>query len=123
MILLKPKFWDSNNVSFFAILLFPIALCLKLLFFLKKILSKKNNFQIPVICVGNIYLGGTGKTPLSIELFSILRKLKKKPAFIRKKYLSFQDEVVLLKKIGPLYENKIRAHFVIFYKFFTTKIK
>ena len=58
--------------------------------YLKKILSKKNNFQIPVICVGNIYLGGTGKTPLSIELFSILRKLKKKPAFIRKKYLSFQ---------------------------------
>jgi len=109
MMLLKPKFWDYNKVSLFAILLFPITVCLKLLLYLKKILTKKNEFSLPVICIGNIYLGGTGKTPLSIELFSILKTLKKKPAFIRKKYSSFQDEINLLKKIGPVYENKKRS--------------
>ena len=109
MMLLKPKFWDYNKVSLFAILLFPITVCLKLLLYLKKILTKKNEFTIPVICVGNIYLGGTGKTPISIELFSILKTLKKKPAFIRKKYSSFKDEINLLKKIGPVYENKKRS--------------
>ena len=31
-----------------------------------------------------------------------------KPAFIRKKYKSFQDEVNLQKQFGPVYQNKIR---------------
>ena len=87
MMLLKPKFWDYNKVSLFAILLFPITVCLKLLLYLKKILTKKNEFSLPVICIGNIYLGGTGKTPLSIELFSILKTLKKKTCFYTKKIL------------------------------------
>ena len=30
------------------------------------------------------------------------------PAFIRKKYDSFQDEVVLQKQTGPTYQNKKR---------------
>jgi len=106
---LKPKFWDYTEVSFFAILLFPFSAFYKLLFFLKKILSRKHNFSVPIVCVGNIYLGGTGKTPICIELFSILKKLKKKPSFIRKKYDSFQDEEDLLKKIGPTYVSKKRS--------------
>ena len=109
MILLKPKFWDSEKITLFSIFLFPITICIKILFFLKKIFTKKNDFSIPIICIGNIYLGGTGKTPLSIELYYILKKLKKKPAFIRKEYTAFQDEINLLKKIGPVYENKKRS--------------
>ena len=106
---LKPKFWDYTEISFFAILLFPFAIFIKLLFFFKKLLSREYKFSIPVICVGNIYLGGTGKTPICIELFSILKKLKKKPSFIRKKYKSFQDEIDLLKKNGPIYESRKRS--------------
>ena len=92
----KPKFWDKNKLSIFAILLFPFALIIKLLFLLKKNLTKKYKFSIPVICVGNIYLGGTGKTPLSIEIFSILKKLNMNPAFIKKEYDAFKDEFELL---------------------------
>ena len=106
---LKPKFWDYSGISFFAILLFPFAIFYKLLFFIKKFISREYSFSVPVICVGNIYLGGTGKTPICIELFIILKKLKKKPSFIRKKYKSFQDEIDLLKKIGPTYESKKRS--------------
>ncbi len=106
---LKPKFWDYTEISFFAILLFPFSLFYKLLFFLKKLFSRKYNFSVPIICVGNIYLGGTGKTPVCIELFAILKKLRKKPSFVRKKYDSFQDEIDLLKKIGPTYVNKKRS--------------
>ena len=104
----KPKFWDKNQISFFSILLFPITLLIKLLIFFKKIFIKKYQFSIPIICVGNIYLGGTGKTPLCIELFSILKSLNKNPAFIRKKYKSLQDEINLLKRIGSTYESKKR---------------
>jgi len=104
----KPKFWDKNKISLFSILLFPIALLIKLLFFLRNSFTRKHQFSIPVICVGNIYLGGTGKTPLSIEIFSILKKLNKNPAFIRKKYKSSQDEIIVQKRVGPVYESKKR---------------
>ena len=101
----KPKFWDKNQVSLFSILLFPIALLIKLLNFFKHSITKTYQCSIPVICVGNIYLGGTGKTPLCIEIFSILKDLNMNPAFIRKKYDSFQDEVDLQKQIGPIYQS------------------
>jgi len=104
----KPKFWDKNQISFFSILLFPIALLIKLLNFFKHSITKTYQCSIPVICVGNIYLGGTGKTPLCIEIFSILKDLNMNPVFIRKKYDSFQDEVNLQKQIGPIYQNKKR---------------
>ena len=68
----KPKFWDKNKISFFSVLLFPIALVVKFLGLLRYALIKGNQCPIPIICVGNIYLGGTGKTPLCIEIFYIL---------------------------------------------------
>tara|TARA_B110000438_G_scaffold302057_1_gene358613 strand:- start:1487 stop:2416 length:930 start_codon:yes stop_codon:yes gene_type:complete len=105
----KPKFWDKNKVSFFSILLYPIALLIKILAFIKRYLSITNRFSIPVICVGNIYLGGTGKTPLCIEIFSILKDLNMNPVFIRKKYSSFEDEANLQKQVGKVYENKKRS--------------
>ena len=104
----KPKFWDKNQVSLFSILLFPITLLIKLLSFFKRAITKTYQCSIPVICVGNIYLGGTGKTPLCIEIFSILKDLNMNPVFIRKKYNSFQDEADLQKQIGPIYQNKKR---------------
>jgi len=46
---------------------------------------------------------------LCIEIFSILKKLNANPAFIRKQYSSFQDELDMLKKSGVTYQNKKRA--------------
>ncbi|MBA1338480.1 MAG: tetraacyldisaccharide 4'-kinase [Pelagibacterales bacterium] len=104
----KPKFWDKNQVSFFSIILLPITLLIKLLSFFKYSITKTHKCSIPVICIGNIYLGGTGKTPLSMDVFSILKDLNMKPAFIRKKYDSFADEVNIQRKIGSVYQNKKR---------------
>ena len=107
---LKPRFWDKNKISLFPILLMPVSLVVNLINFFKGFLVAKNNSKIPVICVGNIYLGGTGKTPFAIELFSILKDLNKRSVFIRKKYPSFKDEVELLKLVGPVYENSSRRN-------------
>ena len=104
----KPKFWDKNQISFFSLLLLPISILVKFLVFIKTFLTKADKSSIPIICVGNIYLGGTGKTPLCIEIFSILKNLNMNPAFIRKQYDLFQDEVDLQKTIGPVYQNKKR---------------
>ncbi len=54
--------------------------------------------MIKTICVGNIYLGGTGKTPLTIKLYEILSKLNHKVATVKKNYSSQKDEQLLLKK-------------------------
>jgi len=109
----KPKFWDKNQISFLSVLLSPITLLIKFLVFFKSTLTKKNESPIPVICVGNIYLGGTGKTPLCIEIFSILKNLNMNPAFIRKQYIHFQDETKLQESIGPVYQNKQRIKAVL----------
>ena len=105
----KPKFWDKNKISFFSILLFPVSLLIKVLSLFKRFVIKTNQSSIPIICVGNIYLGGTGKTPLCIEIFSILKNLNMNPVFVRKKYDSFQDEADLQKQVGPVYQNKKRT--------------
>ena len=108
----KPKFWDKNKISFFFFLLFPVSLLIKVLSLFKRFLIKTNQSSIPIICVGNIYLGGTGKTPLCIEIFLILKNLNMNPVFVKKKYDSFQDEADLQKQVGPVYQNKKRIEAV-----------
>ena len=104
----KPKFWDKKQISFFSILLFPISLLIVVLNFFKRLLIKNKQSSIPVICVGNIYLGGTGKTPLCNKIFYILKEMNMNPAFIRKSYDDFEDEANLQKEIGPIYQNRKR---------------
>jgi len=104
----KPKFWDKNQATFVSTLFFPISLLIQLLGFFRRTLTSTHQCSIPIICVGNIYLGGTGKTPLCIEIFSILKNLNMNPVFIRKKYDSFEDEANLQKKVGPIYQHKKR---------------
>ena len=65
---LKPKFWNKDKFSIIALILTPFSCLYWLLFIIKKKLNKKKKFPIKVMCVGNIYLGGTGKTPFAIEL-------------------------------------------------------
>ena len=61
----------------------------------KVFFCKKKNFSIPIICVGNIYIGGTGKTPISIKIFEILKELKMNPVIVKKdhKNRSQQGEI------------------------------
>ena len=33
--------------------------------------TKISSFKIPIVCIGNIYVGGTGKTPLSILVSNV----------------------------------------------------
>ena len=71
----KPKFWDYKKPNTLAYLLLPISYLLKLIR-LFKIKSKIKRSKIRTICIGNIYLGGTGKTSLSIKINEILSKKK-----------------------------------------------
>ena len=100
----RPLFW--NKISLISILLYPFSLITFLINIIKKI-SLKKNFTIKSICVGNLYVGGTGKTPLSIKINNILKK-KYKTVFIKKKYLDQIDEQNILKSYGKLICKKHR---------------
>jgi tetraacyldisaccharide 4'-kinase len=103
----KPAFWDSKKKIFYAILLLPLAVIYFFIVSLRKKIIKKKKFNIKIICVGNIYLGGTGKTPLSIKLAQILKK-QFNVAVIKKNYLNQQDEISLLKKYCTVITDKSR---------------
>ena len=102
----KPKFWDYRRVSFWSILLFPISgifLIVSLIVRIFKILVLHKKFPIPIICIGNIYVGGTGKTPLASEVFKLVKSIGKNPAFIKKDYDYLLDEIKMLQKIGTTF--------------------
>ena len=96
MKLYKPKFWDHKN--FISLSLFPVSLIIQLVILLKKKFTKVSSFKIPIVCIGNIYVGGTGKTPLSILVSKELSEIGKKPAIIRKYYKEHMDEHSMIKE-------------------------
>ena len=104
----KPDFWDYKRVSFWSILLFPLSLIFLLISKTIRILKTQKKFPVPVICVGNIYVGGTGKTPLALEIFNIIKSLGKNPGFVKKYYDYLDDEISMLKKAGATFVSKNR---------------
>ena len=50
------------------ILLFPLSLVYGVCMFLRRVFTSKNHFSIPIISVGNLQVGGTGKTPFLTAL-------------------------------------------------------
>ena len=98
MRLIKPKFWETKN--FISFILYPLSSITYLINITKKF-SEKKNFKIKTICIGNIFLGGTGKTSLAIEINQLLKK-KFKTVFIKKNYENQLDEITLLSNTGKI---------------------
>ena len=109
MKILKPKFWDQDYYTFFSLFFLPISFFYQILISLKKLITIKKKFSIPIICVGNIYIGGTGKTPLAIKIFEILKELNKNPVIIKKSYKNHKDEISLIKNYGKILTSKKRV--------------
>ena len=103
----KPKFWVLSKPNFLANLLSPISKIVEL-FSMFKIENKKKYTNIKTICIGNIYIGGTGKTSLAIKIFKILIKRKIRVCFIKKYYSNQIDEIKLLENYGKVFSGNSR---------------
>ena len=105
----KPKFWDYQRPNLLSYILLPLTFPLILNnFFLNKKKNKKKNHKPKKICVGNIYVGGTAKTPLTIKIYQILNKLDINACTIKKFYKSHYDEQKILSEKTKLYCEKNR---------------
>ena len=83
------RYWYSQNPV--AWILLPLAAIFYLLVSIRRTLYKRAWLfscrpRVPVIIVGNITVGGTGKTPVVIELCRMLKEQGRKPCVISRGY-------------------------------------
>ena len=113
----SPKFWYAGN-TVISILLYPLSNIYHFLFLLLRAVKREKKIAIPVICVGNFVIGGSGKTPIVIYLRRILFSRFKKIFVLMRAFNSPQkksciinithsfedvgDEPILHYKEGPV---------------------
>jgi len=118
-----PTFW--NKKSIIAYILSPLGWLYYFATFLRIKFKKSYKSELPVICIGNITAGGTGKTPVSIAVGEILKQHNKNPFFISRGYggklsgvmvdntahtpVEVGDEPLLLSKSAPVCINSDRV--------------
>lgn len=81
--------WQKSN--WLTVMLWPLSLLYRCLFVVREQLYKRGVLKrftapIPVIVVGNLTVGGTGKTPMVIHLVECLREMGYKPGVISRGY-------------------------------------
>ena len=108
---IKPKFWDYQRPNLLSYILLPLTFPLIINnFFLSQKKNIQKNQKPKKICIGNIYIGGTAKTPLTIKIYHIFNKLGIKAGTIKKFYKNHYDEQKMLSKETILYCEKNRIY-------------
>ena len=118
-----PDFWRDRGPL--AILLAPLGSLYGLSVAFKARFRKPWNPGIPVICVGNLTAGGSGKTPIAIAIAEILRAKGHRPYFLTRGYggathgpalasrahsaAEMGDEALLLARAAPTIVARDRA--------------
>ena len=81
--IVKPIWYRQK---YLALLLFPFEIIYRVCIFLRKKNCKPVFFSVPVIVVGNITVGGGGKSPFVIALSAYLTSIGYKPGIISRGY-------------------------------------
>jgi tetraacyldisaccharide 4'-kinase len=118
-----PDFWRRRNGA--AILLAPLGMLYGLSVALKARFARPFDAGLPVICVGNLTAGGSGKTPVAIAIAERLRAKGHKPFFLTRGYggsergpamavrahsaAQMGDEALLLARAAPTIVARDRA--------------
>ena len=105
---IKPKFWDLKKPNLLSYLLLPFTIPVRINNILLDLKSKKKDQRIKTICVGNIYVGGTGKTPTTIKLYQLLNQQGYEVVTANKNYKKHLDEKIILEKKTETISSKDR---------------
>jgi tetraacyldisaccharide 4'-kinase len=93
--LIYPKFWQTKNII--AYLLLPLSWLYLFASYLRRITARPIIFPCKVICVGNISVGGTGKTQIVIFLAQLLKAINIDFIIISKGYGSKLQTALLVE--------------------------
>lgn len=120
-----PLFW--NNRGLLSTALLPLSGVWRVLAVLRQRFAKTSRASLPVICIGNITVGGTGKTPLVGLLYDSLCERGHHPAILTRGYGGSEagplwvdsavhdaaacgDEPLMLAESGDVLVSRDRAH-------------
>ncbi len=109
---IKPKFWDLKKPNLLSYLLLPLTIPIRINNMLLELKSKKKDERIKTICVGNIYLGGTGKTPTTIKLYQLLSQQGYEVLTANKDYKEHLDEKIILERKTETISSKNRLEII-----------
>jgi len=85
MPLKAPGFWQKNN-TFLSKLLSPLGKLYAWSVHWRIEKTKPYESKIPVVCVGNLVMGGVGKTPLAVSIAEYFKMNGMKPVFLTRGY-------------------------------------
>ena len=94
-------FFPTLFQRFISVLLLPLTLIYNLIIAIKKIQAKPVDYGIPVISVGNLIVGGSGKTPLVIHL----ARKRENVAVVLRGYGRVSKGLYVISKNGKLLED------------------
>ena len=88
MIIKTPKFWFNNRNEINPILytLKPLSKIWEVVTKLRLVNGLWEKMPIPVICVGNLTVGGSGKTPVTMSLQKLLAEIGIKACIVSRGY-------------------------------------
>ena len=109
---IKPKFWDLKKPNLLSYLLLPFTIPIRINNVLLDLKSKKKDQRIKTICVGNIYVGGTGKTPTTIKLYQLLNQQGYEVVTANKNYKKHLDEKIILEKKTQTISSRDRQEII-----------
>ena len=109
---IKPKFWDLKKPNLLSYLLLPFTIPVRINNVLLDLKNKKKDQRIRTICVGNIYVGGTGKTPTTIKLYQLLKQQGFEVVTANKNYKKHLDEKIILEKKTETISSKDRKEII-----------
>lgn len=109
---IKPKFWDLKKPNLLSYLLLPFTIPVRINNIFLDLKSKKKDQRIKTICVGNIYVGGTGKTPTTIKLYQLLNQQGYEVVTANKNYKKHLDEKIILEKKTETISSKDRKEII-----------
>lgn len=120
----SPRFWEMEG--WLSVVLAPLSLLWATGGRLHRALANPYQAAIPVICVGNLVVGGTGKTPVTLAIAEYLKSQGMRPHLLSRGYgatakgptlvdpqrhdaTKVGDEALLLAAVAPTWVSGNRA--------------